>query len=71
MEHAHELPEFLHFLEELIEEYGILRGMRVANSKANLFKQAFSITKSFKTNLLLHLSLTKNCLPDDVKTKLK
>ena len=26
MEHAHELPEFLHFLEELIEEYGILRG---------------------------------------------
>ena len=25
MEHAHELPEFLHFLEELIEEYGILR----------------------------------------------
>jgi len=28
-----------------------LLGMRVANSKANLFKQAFSITKSFKTNL--------------------
>ena len=27
MEHAHELPEFLHFLEELIEEYGILRGI--------------------------------------------
>ena len=27
MEHAHELPEFLHFLEELIEEYSILRGM--------------------------------------------
>ena len=27
MEHAHELPEFLHFLEELIEEYGILRGV--------------------------------------------
>ena len=26
MEHAHELPEFLHFLEELIEEYSILRG---------------------------------------------
>ena len=26
MEHAHELPEFLHFLEELIEEYEILRG---------------------------------------------
>ena len=26
MEHAHELPEFLHFLGELIEEYGILRG---------------------------------------------
>ena len=26
MEHAHELPEFLHFLEEFIEEYGILRG---------------------------------------------
>ena len=26
MEHAHELREFLHFLEELIEEYGILRG---------------------------------------------
>ena len=26
MEHAHELPEFLHFLEELIEEDGILRG---------------------------------------------
>jgi len=26
MEHAHELPEFLHFLEELIEEYKILRG---------------------------------------------
>ena len=28
MEHAHELPEFLHFLEELIEEYGILRGRK-------------------------------------------
>ena len=27
MEHAHELPEFLHFLEELIEEHSILRGM--------------------------------------------
>ena len=27
MEHAHELPEFLHFLEELIEEYSILRGI--------------------------------------------
>jgi len=26
MEHAHELPEFLHFLEELIEEYELLRG---------------------------------------------
>jgi hypothetical protein len=26
MEHAHELPEFLHFLEDLIEEYEILRG---------------------------------------------
>ena len=26
MEHAHELPEFLHFLEELIEKYEILRG---------------------------------------------
>ena len=26
MEHAHELPEFLHFIEELIEEYSILRG---------------------------------------------
>ena len=26
MEHAHELPEFLLFLEELIEEYEILRG---------------------------------------------
>ena len=26
MEHAHELPEFLHFLEELIEDYEILRG---------------------------------------------
>ena len=25
--HAHELPEFLHFLEELIEEHSILRGM--------------------------------------------
>ena len=24
--HAHELPEFFHFLEELIEEYSILRG---------------------------------------------
>ena len=24
--HAHELPEFLHFLEELIEEHSILRG---------------------------------------------
>ena len=28
-----------------------LLGMRAANSKANLFKQAFSIIKSFKTNL--------------------
>ena len=27
MEHAHELPEFLHFLEELIEEHSILRGV--------------------------------------------
>ena len=26
MEHAHELPEFLHFFEELIEEYNVLRG---------------------------------------------
>ena len=26
MEHAHELPEFLHFIEDLIEEYNILRG---------------------------------------------
>ena len=26
MEHAHELPEFLHFIEDLIEEYSILRG---------------------------------------------
>src|SRR6056300_59132 len=26
MEHAHELPKFLHFLEELIGEYGMLRG---------------------------------------------
>ena len=25
--HAHELPEFLHFLEELIEEHSVLRGM--------------------------------------------
>ena len=24
--HAHELPEFLHFMEELIEEHSILRG---------------------------------------------
>ena len=24
--HSHELPEFLHFMEELIEENGILRG---------------------------------------------
>ena len=24
--HAHELPEFLHFLEELIEEHRVLRG---------------------------------------------
>ena len=24
--HAHELPEFLHFLEELIEEHSVLRG---------------------------------------------
>lgn len=28
-----------------------LLGLKVANSKANLFKQAFLITKSFKTNL--------------------
>ena len=27
MEHAHELPEFLHFLEEIIEEHSVLRGM--------------------------------------------
>ena len=26
MDHAHELPEFLHFIEELIEDYSILRG---------------------------------------------
>ena len=26
MEHAHELPEFLHFIERLIEEHSILRG---------------------------------------------
>jgi len=25
--HVHELPEFLHFLEELIEEHSVLRGM--------------------------------------------
>ena len=25
--HSHELPEFLHFIEELIEEHSILRGM--------------------------------------------
>ena len=25
--HSHELPEFLHFMEELIEEHSILRGM--------------------------------------------
>ena len=25
--HAHELPEFLHFLEELIAEHSVLRGM--------------------------------------------
>ena len=24
--HSHELPEFLHFIEELIEEHSILRG---------------------------------------------
>ena len=24
--HAHELPEFLHFIEELIEEHNVLRG---------------------------------------------
>ena len=24
--HSHELPEFLHFMEELIEEHSILRG---------------------------------------------
>jgi len=24
--HSHDLPEFLHFMEELVEEYGILRG---------------------------------------------
>ena len=24
--HSHDLPEFLHFLEELVEEHGILRG---------------------------------------------
>ena len=27
MEHAHELPEFLHFFEEFIEEYSVLRGI--------------------------------------------
>ncbi len=27
MEHEHHLPEFLHFLEELIEEHSVLRGM--------------------------------------------
>ena len=26
MEHVHDLPEFLHFLEELIEEHSVLRG---------------------------------------------
>jgi len=26
MEHTHQLPEFLHFLEELIDEHSILRG---------------------------------------------
>ena len=26
MEHTHQLPEFFHFLEELIEEHSILRG---------------------------------------------
>ena len=26
MEHAHELPEFLYFIEDLIEEHSILRG---------------------------------------------
>jgi len=25
--HSHELPEFLHFMEELIEEHSVLRGM--------------------------------------------
>ena len=24
--HSHELPEFLHFIEELIEEHSVLRG---------------------------------------------
>ena len=24
--HSHDLPEFLHFIEELVEEHGILRG---------------------------------------------
>ena len=27
-EHSHELPGFLHFMEELIEEHSILRGAR-------------------------------------------
>ena len=27
MEHEHHLPEFLHFLEELIEEHSVLRGI--------------------------------------------
>ena len=27
MEHEHHLPEFLHFLEEIIEEHSVLRGM--------------------------------------------
>ena len=37
-----------------------LLGLRVANSKANLFKQAFSITKSFKTNLDICLGESSN-----------
>lgn len=37
-----------------------LLGLRVANSKANLFKQAFSITKSFKTNLDICLGENSN-----------
>ena len=54
--HGHELPGFLHFMEELIEEHSILRGATFGFIHTLIplvgFYTGWSINRFFKNNIL-------------------